>query len=105
MGSPCDSYALPGLSRFISGTQDLTVWATLCPPSGPNHSVKESGRLWRDSFFCRFPERQEAKNRFSRKITNVAGASKVPLEIQNNSGRSKTLAGNSYRQRKIRRSS
>jgi hypothetical protein len=39
------------------------------------------------------PQVHEAKNRISWKIKNVAQVSKVPLKIQNNSRRSKTVAG------------
>jgi transcription initiation factor TFIIIB Brf1 subunit/transcription initiation factor TFIIB len=47
---------------------------------------------------------QEEKNRISRKIKNVAEHSKVPLKIQNNSRRLKTLAENLNLQPNVGRS-
>jgi N12 class adenine-specific DNA methylase len=47
---------------------------------------------------------QEEKNRISRKIKNVAEVSKVPLKIQNNSRRLKTLAENLNLQPNVGRS-
>jgi len=49
------------------------------------------------------PVRPAAKNRISAKIQTVAELSKVPQKIQNNSGRSKTVAENSNRQPNVGR--
>jgi len=49
--------------------------------------------------------RQEAKNRISGKIKNVAEVSKVQRKIQKNSRRSKTLAENSNLQPNVARPS
>jgi hypothetical protein len=57
--------------------------------------LRTLGRIPLFSPGCRF--HQETKNRISWKIKSVTEVSKVPLKIQNNSRKSKTIAGNSNR--------